>query len=145
MEKKSVSRHQIVSTVCGFLTAFTQGMLCTVCVLVALCLFKNLFRFQFTWDSPHSCLYFKRESIQPVYTGAKGEAHNLCMSKVVWGLGTCRRRYCGAYDIVHPHCSCLFLISLYCYSSVWKLTCMFFILYYTQLLCFSVLLPLHVT
>lgn len=145
MEKKSVSRHQIVSTVCGFLTAFTQGMLCTVCVLVALCLFKNLFRFQFTWDSPHSCHYFKRGSIQPVYTGAKGEAHNLCMSKFVWGLGTRRRRYCGAYDVVHPHCSCLFLISLYCYSSVWKLTCMFFILYYTQLLCFSVLLPLHVT
>lgn len=84
--------------------------------------------------------------------GAKGEAYSIWMSKVVWGLSTCRRRYCGAYDVFHFHCPCLFLIPFYSYSSLWKVTCIFFILYYTisvavlltllsSYLCYLVLLP----
>lgn len=68
MVNKDISRHQLVSTVYGFLTAFTQGVLHTVCMCVALCLCKTLFRFQFTWDSPSSYLHFKRESPQIQFT-----------------------------------------------------------------------------
>lgn len=103
-------------------------MLSTVCMLVALCFCKNLLRFWFRWGSPNSCIYFRRD---PVYMGAKGEAYNIWMSKVVWGLSICRRRYYGACDVFHPHCPCLFLIPFYSYSSLWKVTCIFFILYYT--------------
>ena len=129
MEKKSISRHQLVSTVYGFLTVFTKGMLCTVYVWVAICLCKRLFRFQFTWESPSSYLYFKRESPQIQFTWV--QENRLIISggaKLCEILALAEADSMGLMAFSIPtaliFCSC----KRYSYSSLWKLILIFFIL-----------------